>query len=119
MLAAAIPGAFPPVLLEAEHDGQRFQEMRVDGGAAVQVFLNPPGVRLYGGEARRTVWVVRNGRMDAQVPENIPRGLFTITARSAQTLLAAGGWEPRARWDDSAGQFLLGLAEACAARSDP
>jgi len=42
-----------------------------------------------------------------------------FTRRSAQLLLAAGGWEPRARWADSAGQFLLVLAEACPARSAP
>ncbi|KPF62491.1 L-histidine N(alpha)-methyltransferase [Porphyrobacter sp. AAP60] len=42
-----------------------------------------------------------------------------FTRRSAQTLLAAGGWEPRGRWTDSAGQFMLVLAEACAPRSAP
>jgi L-histidine Nalpha-methyltransferase len=42
-----------------------------------------------------------------------------FTRRSGQTLLAAGGWEPRARWADSAGQFLLVLAEACPPRSAP
>jgi L-histidine Nalpha-methyltransferase len=42
-----------------------------------------------------------------------------FTRRSGQMLLAAGGWEPRARWADSAGQFLLVLAEACAPRSAP
>jgi dimethylhistidine N-methyltransferase len=42
-----------------------------------------------------------------------------FTKRSAQMLLASGGWEPRARWTDSAGQFSLLLAEACAPRSAP
>jgi L-histidine Nalpha-methyltransferase len=42
-----------------------------------------------------------------------------FTRRSGQMLLAAGGWEPRARWADSAGQFLLILAEARAPRSAP
>lgn len=42
-----------------------------------------------------------------------------FTRRSGQMLLAAGGWEPRARWADSAGQFLLVLAEACPPRSAP
>jgi dimethylhistidine N-methyltransferase len=42
-----------------------------------------------------------------------------FTKRSAQMLLAAGGWEPRARWTDAAGQFSLLLAEACAPRSAP
>lgn len=42
-----------------------------------------------------------------------------FTKRSAQMLLTAGGWEPRARWTDAAGQFSLLLAEACAPRSAP
>lgn len=42
-----------------------------------------------------------------------------FTKRSAQMLLAAGGWEPRARWTDRSGQFSLLLAEACVARSAP
>lgn len=42
-----------------------------------------------------------------------------FTKRSAQLLLAAGGWEPRARWTDEARQFSLVLAESCAARSAP
>lgn len=42
-----------------------------------------------------------------------------FTRRSSQMLLAAGGWEPRARWTDAAGKFSLLLAEACAPRSAP
>lgn len=42
-----------------------------------------------------------------------------FTDRSAHLLLAAGGWEPRARWTDAAGRFSLLLAEACAPRSAP
>lgn len=42
-----------------------------------------------------------------------------FTKRSAQMLLAAGGWEPRARWTDPEGQFSLLLAEARPPRSAP
>lgn len=42
-----------------------------------------------------------------------------FTKRSGQLLLAAGGWEPRARWTDEARQFSLVLAESCAPRSAP
>jgi len=42
-----------------------------------------------------------------------------FTKRSAQLLLAAGGWEPRARWTDEARQFSLVLAEAARPRSAP
>jgi uncharacterized SAM-dependent methyltransferase len=42
-----------------------------------------------------------------------------FTKRSSQLLLAAGGWEPRARWTDAEGQFSLLLAEARPPRSAP
>lgn len=42
-----------------------------------------------------------------------------FTKHSGQLLLAAGGWEPRARWTDEARQFSLVLAESCAPRSAP
>ena len=42
-----------------------------------------------------------------------------FTRRTSNMLLAAGGWEPRARWTDSAGQFSLLLAEATPPRSAP
>jgi len=42
-----------------------------------------------------------------------------FTKRSSQMLLAAGGWEPCARWTDEARQFSLVLAESRAPRSAP
>ena len=42
-----------------------------------------------------------------------------FTRRSANMLLAAGGWEPRARWTDSEERFSLLLAEARPERSAP
>jgi len=38
---ASIPAIFPPVLIEVEADGMRYDEMHVDGGTASQVFLYP------------------------------------------------------------------------------
>jgi Patatin-like phospholipase len=47
--SAAIPGAFPPVMIDVEAGGRSYQEMNVDGGAVVQTFLYPPdiGLRVY------------------------------------------------------------------------
>ncbi|MCX9146381.1 L-histidine N(alpha)-methyltransferase [Erythrobacter sp. WG] len=42
-----------------------------------------------------------------------------FTRRSSQLLLAAAGWEPRARWTDEGRQFSLVLAEAARPRSAP
>lgn len=96
LASASIPGAFPPVLIDVEHEGRRFEEMHVDGGAAVQVFLYPPGLTprdiwaRSGRPRERTAWVIRNGRLDV-VPLEAPRGLFSIAARSARTLLHFSG----------------------------
>ena len=42
LASAAIPGAFPPTMIDVEVDGQSYQEMHVDGSAMAQVFLYPP-----------------------------------------------------------------------------
>ena len=42
LASASIPGAFPPVLIDVEAAGRRYQEMNVDGGAVAQTFLYPP-----------------------------------------------------------------------------
>jgi hypothetical protein len=96
LASASIPGAFPPVLVDVEYDGRRFQEMHVDGGAAVQVFFAPPQLDLRrvvedaAAARRRTVWVVRNGRIDVEASA-VNRGLFSIAARSLATLLHYSG----------------------------
>jgi predicted patatin/cPLA2 family phospholipase len=41
LASASIPVAFPPVLIEVEADGVRYDEIHVDGGTASQVFLYP------------------------------------------------------------------------------
>jgi predicted acylesterase/phospholipase RssA len=92
LASASIPGAFPPVLVDVDYAGRRFQEMHVDGGAAMQVFFTPPAFDLrlavgdQGGRRQRVIWVVRNGRIDAEA-STVNRGLFSIAARSLQTLL--------------------------------
>ncbi|UPY35744.1 patatin-like phospholipase family protein [Sediminicoccus sp. KRV36] len=96
LASASIPGAFPPVLVEVQHEGRVFQEMHVDGGAAMQVFLYPPSLNL-GDAARgrgitrqRTAYVIRNGRVDVEAGSTT-RGIFSITRRAANTLLHFGG----------------------------
>lgn len=96
LASASIPGAFPPVLVDVEHEGRAFQEMHVDGGTATQVFLYPPSVNLRRGPAGlglarpRTAWVVRNGTVDVEAGITT-RGILSITRRAAQTLLHFSG----------------------------
>ncbi|MFC7476460.1 patatin-like phospholipase family protein [Dankookia sp. GCM10030260] len=94
LASASIPGAFPPVLVDVEHDGRGFQEMHVDGGAATQVFFYPPSLTLRGAAGQpprqRTIWVIRNGRIDIEAA-SVNRGLFSIARRSIATLLHFSG----------------------------
>jgi predicted acylesterase/phospholipase RssA len=41
LASSAIPGAFPPVLIDVEANGKRFSEMHVDGGVGGQFFVAP------------------------------------------------------------------------------
>ena len=96
LASASIPGAFPPVLLDVEYRGRVFQEMHVDGGAAMQVFLYPPSlilseaVRRREPSRQRIAYVIRNGRVDIEAGSTA-RGVLSITRRAANTLLHFSG----------------------------
>jgi hypothetical protein len=44
LASSAIPGGFPPVLIDVEANGKPFQEMHVDGGVGGQFFVAPAAV---------------------------------------------------------------------------
>jgi predicted acylesterase/phospholipase RssA len=44
LASSAIPGGFPPVLIDVEANGKTFQEMHVDGGVGGQFFVAPAAV---------------------------------------------------------------------------
>src|SRR5262249_32381253 len=68
--SAAIPGTFPPVMIDVEADGQSYQEMHVDGGTASQVFVYPAAIQLHElAERDRTLYVIRNARLDPEWAE--------------------------------------------------
>lgn len=94
--SAAIPGAFPPVMIEVELDGKRYQEMHVDGGATAQVFVYPPNFNLaklareHDGERRRTVYIVVNNRVDPEWAQTERRAI-TIAERAITSLIHTQG----------------------------
>jgi predicted acylesterase/phospholipase RssA len=89
LASAAIPGTFPPVMIDVEAEGKRYQEMHVDGGTANQVFVYPAASDLAklshenDGARSRTLYVIRNARLDpewAQVDKRtLPIALRAIT----------------------------------------
>ena len=66
LASAAIPGVFPPVMIDVEVDGKAYQEMHVDGGVAAQVFLYPPNLTTGHVVTKRkhTAYIIRNSRLD-------------------------------------------------------
>ena len=94
--SAAIPGAFPPVMIDVEIGGQRYQEMHVDGGAMAQVFLYPPSLNLTElaaankMERTRTLYLIRNARLDPEWA-SVDRRTLGILARAIDSLINTQG----------------------------
>jgi predicted acylesterase/phospholipase RssA len=93
--SAAIPGAFPPVLIDVTADGEHYQEMHVDGGAMTQVFIYPPSmhiqeVRAATHKRERKVYIIRNSRMDAQWSQ-VERKTMSIAGRAIASLIQTQG----------------------------
>jgi hypothetical protein len=94
--SAAIPGAFPPVLIDVEVNGQPYQEMHVDGGAMAQVFVYPPSLdlkameRKSGNQRERRVYVIRNSRLDPDWAQ-VERRAMSIAGRAVASLIHTQG----------------------------
>jgi hypothetical protein len=96
LASASIPIAFPPVQIEVEVDGRRYDEMHVDGGAAAQIFLYPTGLdwarvqeRLEV-QGRPNVYLIRNS---CHTPEwkAMKAQLIPIALRTVQSLIRTQG----------------------------
>src|SRR5262249_17439267 len=46
--SASVPGVFPPVMIEVEKDGKKYQEMHVDGGASTPFLVAPDVAMILG-----------------------------------------------------------------------
>lgn len=93
--SASIPGAFPPVMLDVTVEGNRYEEMHVDGGAMAQVFLYPPSLRLKSVERMRprhkdVAYIIRNGRL-FRPEESVRRQTLAIAGQAIATMTAANG----------------------------
>jgi predicted acylesterase/phospholipase RssA len=94
--SAAIPGAFPPVMIDVEVGGRRYQEMHVDGGAMAQVFVYPIGLDFealaveHDVQRTRTLYVIRNSRLDPDWAQ-VERRTLSIAARAISSLIHTQG----------------------------
>jgi hypothetical protein len=96
LASASIPGAFPPVIIPVEYDGEIYDELHVDGGTASQVFLYPVGLdleevhRRLAVPGRTKIYVIRNSRIDP-LYEQVENKLFPIAERSIASLVRTQG----------------------------
>ena len=96
LASSSIPVAFPPVFIEVEVDGRRYDEMHTDGGTVTQLFFHAGTVDLHvaaraAGRTQRdgyrgTLYVIRNGKLGPE-PEQVKRRLPEITGRDISTMI--------------------------------
>jgi predicted acylesterase/phospholipase RssA len=104
LASAAVPGAFPPVMIDVTLDGNSYQEMHVDGGAFTQVFLYPRSVTsqrralLRRGEHVQAAraFVIRNGRITPN-PAKTDRQTLKIAQRAISSMISSSGYSDVAR----------------------
>src|SRR5262245_109846 len=94
--SAAIPGAFPPTMIDVEVNGEHYQEMHVDGGASAQVFVYPPSFHVAqissqaGVNRERHVFIIRNARLDPDWADT-KRETLSIAGRAISSLIQNQG----------------------------
>jgi hypothetical protein len=98
LASAAIPGAFPPTMFDVTLDGEKYQEMHVDGGTFAQAFLYPSGLtrlrraRMAQGQfvVPAIAYVIRNGRLHSEWAST-ERSTMGIASRAISTMIIASG----------------------------
>jgi Patatin-like phospholipase len=102
LASASIPAIFPPVMLDVTVDGQKRQEMHVDGGTIAQVFFYPPSFSIRGAakrlgvdekalrERKRVAYVIRNGRFFRQ-DESVQLRTLSIAKEALATMTVSSG----------------------------
>ena len=89
--SAAIPGTFPPVMIDVEAKGTAYQEMHVDGGTTGQVFVYPAAIHMSElARRQRSLYIIRNARLDPQWAQ-VDRRTLPIAFRAITTLIQYQG----------------------------
>jgi predicted patatin/cPLA2 family phospholipase len=95
--SAAIPVAFPPIVITVESaDGRSYDEMHVDGGTGSQVFVYPASVNWsrvtekLEVEGKPNVYVIRNSFLDPDY-QGMKRSVVPIASRTIDSLIRTQG----------------------------
>ena len=96
LASAAIPVAFPPVMISVEVDGQQYDEMHVDGSVGAQVFVYPAAINWkklankLKVKGKPNVFVIRNAFIEPDY-NGVNRSVLSIASRSIDALLRTSG----------------------------
>ena len=97
LASAAIPGAFPPVMIDVMAEGKHYQEMHVDGGATTELFLYPSALSVMGLQEgivspykNRQAYIIRNARLDSEWRQT-ERNTLSIMGRAVEQLIQSQG----------------------------
>jgi hypothetical protein len=100
LASTSIPAIFPPVFIDVTVDGQKRDEMHVDGGVFMQSFFVGNVIDLtamaadahpeWKQRAIQRLYVIRNGRIDP-VGAEVKRGVGSIASRSISALMKVSG----------------------------
>ena len=89
--SAAIPGTFPPMMIDVLAGGNAYQEMHVDGATSAQVFVYPTAMHLHQlAQRKRTLYVIRNARLDPEWAQ-VERRTVPIAFRAISCLVQFQG----------------------------
>lgn len=94
LASASIPGVFPPVIFEVEVNGERYDELHVDGGATSILHLYPIGLDLQAVLKKLEVpgtpnlYIIRNGKLERSW-EPVERRTVPITLRTITSLMSS------------------------------
>ncbi|UVO40483.1 patatin-like phospholipase family protein [Bradyrhizobium arachidis] len=86
--SASIPLVFPPIMIEAEGQGRRFQEMHVDGGVTAPVLTLPEALLLQGrlpGNAKMDIYILVNKKIERNF-ELVANSTIDVASRSLSAI---------------------------------
>ncbi|WP_249154184.1 patatin-like phospholipase family protein [Bradyrhizobium manausense] len=86
--SASIPLVFPPILIEAEGQGRKFQEMHVDGGVTAPVLTLPEALLFQGrlpGNAKMDIYILVNKKIERNF-ELVANSTIDVASRSLSSI---------------------------------
>ena len=86
--SASIPLVFPPILIEAEGQGRRFEEMHVDGGVTAPVLTLPDALLFQGrlpGNSRMNIYILVNKKLERTF-ELVSNSTLDVASRSLSSI---------------------------------